>query len=64
MVEAIEDTLGKNAEINKISLQLGDVNRTFAKVSKAKEVLGYNPSCDIEDGIRNFVEWYKASNDK
>lgn len=60
MVEAIEDALGKKAEINKMPMQPGDVNRTFADVSKAKKVLGYNPSWHFEDGISKFVEWMRS----
>ncbi|OMF32607.1 epimerase [Paenibacillus sp. FSL H8-0548] len=60
MVEAIEDALGRNAEINKMPMQPGDVNRTFADVSKAKKVLGYKPSWHFEDGISKFVEWMKS----
>ncbi|MGO4547617.1 GDP-mannose 4,6-dehydratase [Paenibacillus sp. 2TAB23] len=61
MVEAIENTLGKKAVINKMPMQPGDVNRTYADVSKAKNILGYNPSWHFEDGISKFVEWYQSS---
>lgn len=62
MVEAIEYAVGKKAKINKMPMQPGDVNRTFADVSKAKRDLVYNPKWHFEDGISKFVEWYKASN--
>lgn len=62
MVEAIENSVGKKAGINKLPMQPGDVNRTFADVSKAKQVLGYNPKWHFEDGIHKFVEWYQSSN--
>jgi len=61
MVQTIEHALGKKAEINKLPMQLGDVNRTFADVSKAKKKLSYNPSWHFEDGIRKFVEWVESS---
>lgn len=61
MVEAIEHAVGNKAEINKMPMQPGDVNCTFADVSKAKKVLGYNPRWHFEDGIRKFVDWYKIN---
>ncbi|WP_372663131.1 GDP-mannose 4,6-dehydratase [Cohnella sp.] len=60
MVEAIEHEVGKKAEINRMPMQPGDVNRTFADVSKAKQDLGYNPKWHFEDGISKFVEWFKG----
>lgn len=61
MVEAIESAVGKEAVINRMPMQLGDVNRTFADISKAKKELGYNPRWHFEDGIREFVEWFESS---
>lgn len=40
-------------------MQLGDVDRTYADITKAKELIGYEPKVTFEDGIRNFVKWYK-----
>ena len=42
-------------------MQPGDVDRTYADVSKAKKLIGYEPKISFEQGIRNFVEWYKAN---
>lgn len=58
MVETIEKVLGKKAVLNKQPMQLGDVEKTYADISKAKEILGYNPKTNFEDGIKKFVEWY------
>ncbi len=59
MVSTIEDVLGKKANINKLPMQPGDVNITFANIDKAKKMLGYNPSMEFSEGIRNFVAWYR-----
>jgi len=59
MVAAIEDALGKKAIINQLPMQPGDVNRTFADISKAKRILGYQPKWHFEDGIAQFVRWFK-----
>jgi len=58
MVEVIEETLHLKAVLNKLPIQPGDVSRTFADISKAKEELGYNPKYEFEAGIKKFVEWY------
>jgi len=60
MVTTIEDALGKKAIINKLPMQPGDVDVTFANVSKAKEMLGYNPTMDFSEGIKKFVNWYRS----
>ena len=61
MVATIEKVIGKKALLNKLPMQPGDVNRTFADISKAKRMLGYDPNTQFEDGIKKFVEWYKKS---
>ena len=43
-------------------MQPGDVNRTFADISKAKAIIGYDPKTKFEEGIEKFVEWYKVKN--
>ena len=60
MLETLEEAIGKKAKLQKMPMQLGDVNRTFADVSKAKEMLGYNPTMAFSEGIRRFVEWYRG----
>ena len=58
LVYTIEKFVGKKAVFNRLPLQQGDVNSTYADVSKAKEEIGYNPQYDFETGIKKFVEWY------
>jgi len=47
--------------IDRKPLQPGDVPQTFADISKARELLGYNPQTQIEEGIKRFVEWFRTS---
>lgn len=61
LIELIEKALGKRAIIDRKPLQAGDVPITFADVSKARRLLGYDPQTKIEDGIRRFIEWFKES---
>ena len=58
MVETIETTLGKKAELDLHPMQPGDVDITYADISKSKTVLGYAPKTVFEEGIRIFVDWY------
>ncbi len=59
MVETIENALEKKAIIDRQSMQAGDVEQTYADITKAKRLIGYNPQTDFEDGIARFVEWYQ-----
>ena len=59
-IEILEDCLGKKAEKNLLSLQPGDVPDTYANVDALVNDTGYKPAMPIEQGIANFVEWYRA----
>lgn len=59
MIETIEKVLGKKAEINRMPMQPGDVDKTVSDISKACRLLNYSPSTTFEAGIRKFVEWRK-----
>lgn len=62
MITTLEATLGKKAKIDRQPLQPGDVDQTYADISKSKEKLGYNPQMNFEDGIKLFVDWFKNNN--
>lgn len=59
MIETIENVLGKKAIINRLPMQLGDVDKTVSDITKARNLLNYNPQTCFKDGIRKFVEWRK-----
>lgn len=58
-IEVLEDCLGKKAEKNMLPLQLGDVPATYADVDDLVRDVGYKPDMQIEQGIANFVAWYR-----
>jgi len=58
-IEVLEECLGKTARKNFLPLQDGDVPATFANVDDLIRDIGFKPSTRIEDGIRNFVDWYR-----
>ncbi len=55
----IESAVGKKAKINRMPMQPGDVEITYANIEKASKILNYKPKVGIEQGIREFVEWFK-----
>lgn len=59
MVETIENAIGKKAILDIQPMQPGDVEKTYADISKAKAMIGYDPQTNFSEGIRKFVEWYK-----
>ena len=59
LISLIENEIGEKAKIEKLPLQPGDVEQTYADISKARELLKYNPQYEIEEGIKNFIEWMK-----
>jgi UDP-glucuronate 4-epimerase len=61
LIELIEQSLGVKAVIDRQPMQPGDVPITYADISKAREMLNYNPQTKIEDGIPKFVEWFRSS---
>jgi UDP-glucuronate 4-epimerase len=58
-IAALENALGKKAEIELLPLQAGDVPDTYADVEDLVEQFCYKPSTSIEDGIDSFVAWYR-----
>src|SRR5215467_9512441 len=58
LVLAIENAVGKKAKINRLPEQPGDMPRTYADISKATKLLGYNPTTKLSEGLPKFVEWF------
>jgi UDP-glucuronate 4-epimerase len=58
-LKCLENLLNKQANINFMPLQPGDVLETYANIDHSKQKLGFNPTTKIEDGLKNFVKWYK-----
>ena len=61
LIGLLERELGRDAVIDRQPPQPGDVPQTFADVSKARRLLGYDPRTPIEEGIRRFVEWFRTT---
>jgi UDP-glucuronate 4-epimerase len=63
MIKSIERAVGKQAKLNHKPLQTGDVPYTYASIDKARKLLGYDPQTPLDEGIKQFVEWYRTQLD-
>lgn len=60
LIILLEKHLGMSASLDRQPPQPGDVPVTFADISKSRELLGYDPTTKISDGIPKFVDWFRA----
>ena len=60
LVKGLEKVTGKAAKLDLLPPQPGDVTITWADVSKARRLLGYDPKTPIETGLERFVAWYRG----
>jgi UDP-glucuronate 4-epimerase len=58
LIVAIESALGKKAKIHQLPEQPGDMPVTCADISKARKLLGYNPTTRLSEGVPRFIEWF------
>lgn len=59
LISLLEKELDAHAIIDRQPPQPGDVPQTFADISKARALLGYDPKTQIEEGLHRFVEWFR-----
>lgn len=57
MIETIYSVMGKSPQIQQTDKQPGDVEITWADISKAEKLLGYKPSTSFREGVERFVRW-------
>lgn len=57
LIELLETYLGEKAQIEYLPMQLGDVEKTYADISKAEKALGFSPTTSLEKGIEKFTYW-------
>jgi UDP-glucuronate 4-epimerase len=62
MIQTIESVVGKKACIDRQPEQPGDVPQTWAEISKARDLLGYNPQTKLRVGIERFYDWWRSAN--
>jgi UDP-glucuronate 4-epimerase len=59
-IKTLEKCLGREATMNLLPLQAGDVPDTEADVTDLREQLGYRPKVPVTEGVANFVDWYRS----
>lgn len=61
LIALLEAAAGKKALQQRLPDQPGDVPITWANIDKARRLLGYSPRTSMEQGLRNFVAWYRGN---
>jgi UDP-glucuronate 4-epimerase len=59
-ITALEEALGKEADKNMMPVQPGDVLETSADTTALYDVIGFKPKTSVKEGVKNFVDWYRA----
>ena len=59
-IEILEKSLGIKAKINFLDLQDGDIKETFSNIKSLTLLTGFRPKKSLEDGVMEFVNWYKS----
>jgi len=60
LLDAIEKALGKKAVLDRQPVPQGDVRRTWADLTRARDLLGYEPRTTLEDGLKQFISWLRS----
>jgi UDP-glucuronate 4-epimerase len=58
-IDVLEDNLGKKGVRDMLPMQQGDVKETIADITITRQDFGFEPKTNIEEGLKNFVKWYK-----
>jgi len=61
LAEVVRDEIGPTLEIEFTEARDGDAEHTHADISKANQLIGYEPSRDIREGVGDFIEWYEQN---
>jgi UDP-glucuronate 4-epimerase len=59
LIAELEKAIGKPAILDKKPAQLGDVERTYADLTRSSKEIGYRPKVSLAEGLKRFVEWFK-----
>ena len=60
LIEKIERITGKKAKLEYVEGQKGDVKDTLADITKAKEILNWQPTVKIEQGLEHYIAWFEG----
>jgi len=57
-IKAIENAVGKRAQLRFLPMQAGDVEKTYADIESTRRDFGFEPKTQIQEGLQQFVNWY------
>ena len=57
-INAIENAIGKRAQLRFLPMQAGDVEKTYADIESTRRDFGFEPKTQIQEGLQQFVNWY------
>lgn len=60
VVRLLEEACGREAQREMLAMQQGDVPRTYADIDASKRDLGYSPRVTVEEGVPQFVDWFRS----
>jgi UDP-glucuronate 4-epimerase len=60
-IQTLEEITNQKMSFEQLDMQPGDVEQTYADISKAQRLLGYQPKTSFKDGLEKFVNWYKEN---
>ncbi len=63
IIEKLEELIGKKAQWTQQPMHPADVKATWADITKARTLLGWEPQISLEEGLKRSVEWYFANRD-
>jgi UDP-glucuronate 4-epimerase len=61
MIDTVADVFNVKPNVVQHPLQPGDVMRTYADISHARALFGYNPTTGFREGVEKFAEWFAAA---
>jgi len=64
LIAGLEKAIGKHAIIDRRPAQPGDVERTYADLTRAAAELQYKPQVSLDEGLRRFVKWFREFGDR
>jgi UDP-glucuronate 4-epimerase len=64
LIEEIEKAVGKRAIIQRQAAQPGDVERTYADLTRSTAELGYRPKTPLAEGLKRFAEWFAQNRER
>ena len=62
LVRLLEETSGRKVRLEELPPQPGDVEITYADISKARQMLHYQPHTPLADGLKKFIQWFERRN--